>query len=209
MLASPFLQVLDCKAGFNLQDKPQRHYDAMEHKLDLTAENGSQSSIVFWLGENAFKAMRASGEFQDKQRLGRRIAKDRKYDIAEGPTRACLEAIGKVDALPSSKACLLVSGTLTTGAKACEFFEAAHAADGSSAMIQETVSIPGIIGKIFLQGTLGKEEKIVGGFYLFEDEQSLDAYLSSESWATTCAAMPWEDVKTDRYRVAAEASASA
>ena len=66
--SAPLVQVITCNNGKSLSDMKQRHHAAMEHKLDLVAADGSQGSIILWSGENAFKAMLAAGEFQDKQR---------------------------------------------------------------------------------------------------------------------------------------------
>ena len=63
-----------------------------------------------------------------------------------------------------------------------------------------------LVAKIFLQQVAGN---VIGGCYLFRDEQSLDAYLASDLWASETAETPWQDVLVDKYTVDAEPAAGA
>jgi len=184
------------------------HFDAMEHKIDLIGEDSKHASVILWSAENAFKAQLAAGEFQDKQRhLARRVKQDRQFEVVEAPTRVSLETSGK--AISDAKAVLIINGTVTGGTPT-EFFNEALAADeGGAAMGQTFGSIPGVIGKIFLQGTNGNEAKIVGGCYLFVDEQSMNNYLAGDVWAKAQAETPWENVKIEKFVVSAGPAAPA
>lgn len=209
MLTAPLLQVLNANGDKTFTDVKKAHFDAMEHKIDLIGEDSKHASVILWSAENAFKAQLAAGEFQDKQRhLARRVKQDRQFEVVEAPTRVSLETSGK--AISDAKAVLIINGTVTTGGTPTEFFNEALAADeGGAAMGQTFGSIPGVIGKIFLQGTNGNEAKIVGGCYLFVDEQSMLDYLAGDIWAKAQAETPWENVKIEKFVVSAGPAAPA
>ena len=199
---APFLQIITCNSGMTMTDKLQRHnQDTMEHKLDIVGEDGKQGSVILWKGENAFKAKLAAGDYQDKQRLWRRIKRDLRFDVIEAPTRASMLQSAKV--VDDTKAVLVITGTLAEEGKSPRSFyedsEPQHAAMGQAAG-----SIPGIVANIFLQatqGTAGAGEKAIGSCFFFSDEQSMEAYLASEAWAKSRAEMPCNDVQIERYAV--------
>jgi len=198
---APLAQIITCRKGHTFTDVLQRHTDAMEHKIDLVGTDGTQGSLVMWSGANAFKAMLAAGEFQDRKRiLQRRIETDRQFGIVTAPTRVAFETSGRT--VDETRAVLIVSGRMTTDAKPAEFFSEVTAADGGAALGKASGSIPGAIAQLFLAGSQGREAKLVGGIYLFVDQQSLENYLASELWAKARAEMPWEDVKVEQYAVA-------
>ena len=186
--AAPLIQILNCKSGHTLTDKLQRHNDAMEHKVDLMGENQRHTSIIFWLGDNAFKASLAAGTFQDQQRLWRRIDEDRRFNVAMGHTQAAFNATSSTVA--DATAVALVVGKVSTGV-AHDFYE------GSSDMGESVSSTPGMIGSIFLEGSAGKDEKLIGCCYLFTDEESMDAYLASERAHEAT----WQEVTVEKYHV--------
>merc|ERR550514_1430093 len=112
---APLIQIITCRKNQSLADVQQRHHDAMEHKLDVVGQDGLQSTVILWSGVNAFKAMLAAGEFQDKQRtLQRRIDIDRQWDVVMNPTRVAFETSGR--SMSETKAILVTSGKLNTGA---------------------------------------------------------------------------------------------
>jgi len=203
--SAPLAQLITCRNGMSFTDVLQRHHDAMEHKLDLLCEDGTKGVLILWNGANAFKAMLAAGEFQDKQRiLQRRIDTDRQFDIVMAPTRAAFETSGKL--VPDAAALLVISGKVTTGTPT-EYFKSK--ADSAAEMGKTFGSIPGVISNLVLQGTQGREAKLIGGCYLFDDQQSMRAYLSSETWAKMRAETPWEDVRIEQYVIASDVPAAA
>jgi len=151
----------------------------------------------------------AAGEFQDKQRkLQRRIDTERQFDVVMEPTRVAFETSGK--AATDACAVLVITGRLTTGASPTDYFAETLSEEGAAAaMGKQAGSIPGVIAKIFLQGTQGREAKLMGGCYLFEDQQSMEGYLASDLWAKTKAGTPWEELKMEQYVVASSAMPAA
>jgi len=202
MSTAPLLQLITCRANCTFADVLQRHHSAMEHKLDLIAQDGTKGVLILWSGQNAFKAMLAAGEFQDKQRtLQRRVDTERSFDVVMEPTRVAFETSGK--SVSDATAVLVISGRMTTGTSPTEFFNDALSTDEAAKAMGSTFgSIPGVISKIFLCGTQGREAKLIGGCYLFETQQSMSDYLSSETWAKARTETPWEDVKIEQYVVA-------
>lgn len=195
---APLVQIISCRPGQSFTDVLQRHHPAMEYKLDLIAKDGTQGVLILWSGENAFKAMMAAGEFQDKQRsLRRRIQTERQFDIVLEPTRVAFDTSGK--SVLDAKAVLIVSGRLTTGASPTEFFKEALSMDGAVVMGRSFLGVPGMISKIVLQGSQGGEANSIGGCYLFEDQQSMEDYLTSDLWAKEQAETPWEDMRLEQY----------
>ena len=200
--SAPFMQLITCNNGMTMTDKLQRHnQDTMEHKLDVVGEDGKQGSVILWKGENAFKAKLAAGEYQDKQRLWRRIKRDLRFDIIEAPTRASFTSAKGVE---DTKAIVVVTGMLAEEGKSPRSYyedsEPQHAAMG-----QASSSIPGVIANIFLQatqGTAGAGEKTIGSCFLFSEVESMEAYLASEAFAKSKAEMPCDDVQVERYAVA-------
>ena len=193
---APHLQIMTCNPGQTMADKLKRHTPEMETKLDLVAADGTNVCIIAWSGENAYKAMLAAGEFQDKQRLWRRIKKDRKFDVELEATRKSFEMSEKE--IESAKAVLCVSGNLAEGTTPTACYDA-------------TAEIPGSVGQIFLSGTAdpktGAAQREIGIFTCFETMDALESYLESESWATVKAQTSWEEVTVEKYAVATSASA--
>ena len=62
--------------------------------------------------------------------------------------------------------------------------------------------MPGTVGKIFLQSA-SADSKILGSCYLFSSEQAMNDYVASELFATACADAPVDDIKVERFIVAA------
>jgi len=205
---APMAQIITCRNGFTFTDVKQKHHQAMEHKLDLVRSDGTNGVLILWSGENAFKATMAAGSFQDRQRiLQRRIDTDRQFDIVSAPTRATFEASGKL--VSDAQAVLVVTG-LCTGPSPTEFYNEALSEEGAAAaMAKPTEHIPGAICNIFLQGSQGREAKLMGDVLLFADEQSMEDYVASELWAKARAEASWQDVKVERYVIASTATAAA
>jgi hypothetical protein len=206
---APLFQLITCRKGQSFVDVQQRHHGAMEHKVDLVDQSGMASVLILWKGVNAFKAMMAAGEFQDKQRiLQRRIDTDRQFDVVVEPTREAFETSGK--SVSDTKAVLVVNGRITSGSSPTGHFKAALSEEGAAAAMGQTYgSIPGVISNLFLQGSQGREAKLIGGAYLFESQESLEAYLASDLWAKVLAETPWEDVKIEQYTVVSDVPAAA
>jgi hypothetical protein len=66
------------------------------------------------------------------------------------------------------------------------------------AWVQEAAEFPGLIWKIWIDN---EERGEYGGIYLFEDEQSLENYLDSDSMAQT---QRMRDVSIKRFDIAEE-----
>jgi len=178
-----------------------------DQALDLVGADGTQGAIILWSGQNAFKAMLAAGDFQDRKRiLQRRIDTDRQFEIVMEPTRMSFEASGK--RVADARSVLLVSGRSTTGTP-IEFFKEAMSQDGGAEMGQTAGGIPGVVGQLFLAGTHGREAQLTCACYLFIDEQSLDQFLASGLWAKVQAEMRWEEMKVERFAVASGAASAA
>lgn len=207
MSTAPLAQIITCRKGQSFVDVQQRHHDAMEHKLDLVDQSGMAGVLILWKGINSFKAMMAAGEFQDKQRiLQRRVDSDRQFDIVMQPTDKAFTTSGK--SVSDTKAVLIINGK-ATGASPTDFYKAALSEEGAAdAMGEQYGSIPGVISKLFLQGTQGREAKLMGGVYLFESQQSMEAYLESDLWAKERAETPWEDVKIEQFSLAIDAASA-
>jgi len=197
---APLAQIITCRKGHTFTDVLQRHTDAMQHKIDLVGADGTQGSVIFWDGANAFKAMLSAGEFQDRKRiLQRRIESDRQFGIVTAPTRVSFETSGK--SVEETRAVLMIQGTLTVDASPMDFFKELTAEDGGASMGGASASIAGVVAHVPLAGWQNKEAKKIGGLYLFVDQQSMDTFLASDVWAKARAETPWADVTVEQYTV--------
>lgn len=143
-----------------------------------------------------------AGEFQDRQRLWRRIQSDRQFDVVLDPTASSFESSSK--SVTDARAVLLVSGTLCEGVSPSDYH--ASALSEGVGMGQSVADVPGIVAKIYLQGApdvvKGKAATSIGGCYLFEDETAMEAFVASDQWEATRSTTPWEKVSVERFVVA-------
>ena len=198
---SSVFQVLTCKKGSKIDVHART--EGLHCQYSVTDADGVSSCFIVWLGSNLMQSQNLMSQFQDRSRSRfRQVERNLHFQIA----KTHLAAETSSASADNAKAILLIRGTLTTGESAKTYFGDAAQTAGGSKFGQTTDGVPGVVAKIFLQQVEGN---VIGGCYLFRDEQSLDAYLASDLWASETAETPWQDVLVDKYTVDAEPTAGA
>lgn len=171
-----------------IENRPSKRFEAhprtegLEHKYDVTRDDGVTGVLLMWGGGNAFKASVHMEGFEDRQRnVMRRAARNSKYDVARG------EQVELKDGVVA--AVLSIRGTPRDGLSPQEYLAAQEQAFSSS-------SAAGLISEICLQA---REGRTVGGCYLFADEPSRDAF--AEAWKSGEAASSLDDVVVEKFSV--------
>ena len=198
---SSVFQVLTCKKGSKIDVHART--EGLHCQYSVTDADGVSSCFVVWSGSNLMQSQNLMSQFQDRSRSRfRQVERNLHFQIA----KTQLAAETSSASADNAKAILLIRGTLTTGESAKAYFGDAAQAAGGSKFGQTTDGVPGVVAKIFLQQVAGN---VIGGCYLFRDEQSLDAYVASDLWASETAETPWQDVLVDKHTVDAEPAAGA
>lgn len=71
-------------------------------------------------------------------------------------------------------------------------------------LAEPIANVPGLLWKVWL---MNETEQVAGGIYLFEDGQSLDAYLNSEIVAGIVSHPALTDFSVKQFKVMADVSA--
>jgi len=117
-----------------IENRPSKRFEAhprtegLEHKYDVTRDDGVTGVLLMWGGGNAFKASVHMEGFEDRQRnVMRRAARNSKYDVARG------EQVELKDGVVA--AVLSIRGTPRDGLSPQEYLAAQEQAFSSAARL--------------------------------------------------------------------------
>merc|ERR1711988_534572 len=120
------------------------------------------------MGGNCHKSAVMMAQFEDQQRgMTRGFKRNRKFDVHDWTSVQSETTDGT--SIEDARVVLVTTGRTTAEASAHNFVVSEHNDDASA-----------IMGSVALRCREHGQEKLIGGCYLFVDEQSADDFLASD-----------------------------
>ena len=156
------------------------------------AHDTSAGSIFLWSDETALNAFEQAAGLA--QLVESESAQSRVFNILQPTTSITFDTTGK--ALTEATSVQLVNMHLRLPTEA---FLAHVTGPEAEATGQLFGAIPGLIGKVFLHSR--QADDIIGGCYLFRDDQTRSEYLSSELFTAVRRDDNWENLTTEDFSI--------
>ena len=163
----------------------------LSHHLRLTHQT-SAGGVLLWSDETALSAFEQAAGLAQLVESG--SAQSRVFNILQPTTSITFDTAGK--ALSEATSVQLVNMHLRLPTEA---FLAHVTGTEAEATGQLFGAIPGLIGKVFLHSR--QVDDIIGGCYLFRDDQTRSEYLSSELFTAVRSDDNWENLTTEDFSI--------
>jgi len=163
----------------------------LSHHLRLTHDT-SAGGVLLWSDETALNAYEQAAGLPQLVESGG--VQSRVFNILQPTTSITFDTAGK--ALSEATSVQLVNMHLRLPTEA---FLAHVTGTEAEATGQLFGAIPGLIGKVFLHSR--QVDDIIGGCYLFSDDQTRSDYLSSELFTAVRSDDNWENLTTEDFSI--------
>ena len=155
--------------------------------------NSSAGGVFLWSDETALNAFEQATDMAQLVEAG--SIQSRVFDILQPTTSITFDTSGKE--LAEATSVQLVNMHLRLP---METFLASVTGPDAEATGKLFGAIPGVIGKMFLHSR--QVDDIIGGCYLFSDDQTRSDYLSSELFTAVRSDENWEKLTTEDFSIA-------